>query len=61
MAGSGFVLVEVDRRRRGRPGHRRRVVFEMRDGCRLIFSSNSNPDVVQAVIMAVLRSWKSQC
>jgi len=39
MAGSGFVLVEVSRRRRGRPDHRRRVVVDLGDGTRVGFSS----------------------
>lgn len=54
MARSGFVLVEVSRRRRGRPDSRRRVVVELRDGTRLGFSSSSSPVVVRAVIEAVL-------
>jgi hypothetical protein len=50
---SGFVLVEVSRRRRGRPDHLRRVVVDLRGGTRLSFSSSSAPAVVQAVITAV--------
>jgi hypothetical protein len=55
MARSGFVEVEVSRRRRGRPDIRRRVMVELGDGTRLSFSSSSSPVVVQAVIEAVLR------
>jgi hypothetical protein len=61
MAGNGFVLVEVDRRRRGRPDRRRRVVLEMKDGTRLGFSSASSPDVVYAVVEAVLRLREQRC
>ena len=54
MARSGSVLVEVSRRRRGRPDRRSRVVVELRDGTRLGFSSSRPPVVVRAVIEAVL-------
>ncbi len=54
MARSGSVLVEVSRRRRGRPDRRRRIMVELRDGTRLSFSSSRSPVVVRAVIEAVL-------
>ena len=61
MAKSGFVLVEVSRRRRGRPDHRRRVVVDLRDGTRLGFSSSSSPAVVRAVIEAVMGLGTQPC
>ena len=61
MARSGFVLVEVGRRRRGRPDVRRRVTVELRDGTRLGFSSASSPEVVRAVVEAVLRLPSLRC
>ncbi len=60
MGQSGFVLVEVGRRRRGRPD-RRRVTVDLIDGTRLAFSSASSPEVVRAVIEAVLRLRRSRC
>jgi len=60
MAGSGFVLVEVSRRRRGRPDHRRRVVVDLGDGTRIGFSSASSP-AVRAVVEAVLRVGGGRC
>ncbi len=61
MAVSGFVLIDVSRRRRGRPDHRCRVVVDLRDGTRIGFSSASSPAVVQAVIEAVLRIRGRRC
>jgi hypothetical protein len=61
MAGSGFVLVEVSQRRRGRPDSRRRVVVDLSDGTRLAFSSRSSPAVVRAVIEAVMRLGRRRC
>ncbi|MBA3587343.1 MAG: hypothetical protein H0X45_07700 [Planctomycetes bacterium] len=61
MPTSAFVLVEVGRRRRGRPDHRRRVTVDLVDGSRLSFSSASSPAVVRAVVEAVLRSRRSRC
>lgn len=61
MARSGFVLVEVGRRRRGRPDHRRRVTVDLIDGTRLGFSSASSPEVVMAVVEAVLRLRNQRC
>lgn len=61
MGQSGFVLVEVGRRRRGRPDRRRRVTVDLIDGTRLAFSSASSPEVVRAVIDAVLRLRRSRC
>jgi len=61
MAGSGLVLVEVSRRRRGRPDHRRRVFVDLGDGTRIGFSSASSPAVVRAVVEAVLRVGGGRC
>ena len=61
MPGSGFVLVEVGRRRRGRPDRLRRVVVELKYGTRLGFSSGSSPVVVRAVMEAVLGLGKRRC
>ncbi len=61
MPNRGFVLVEVGRRRRGRPDHRRRVTIDLVDGSRLTFSSASCPAVIEAVVLAVLRSRRSRC
>jgi len=61
QAGSGFVLVEVSRRRRGRPDRHRRVVVDLRDGTRLGFSSSSSPVVVRAVVEAVLGLERRRC
>jgi len=58
---AGFVLVEVARRRRGRPDRHRRVVVDLRDGTRLSFSSSSAPVVVQAVIKAVVGMRGRRC
>lgn len=61
MAGSGFIQVDVSRRRRGRPDSRRRVVVDLRDGIRLGFSSSSSPVVVRAVIEAVMGLGRRRC
>jgi hypothetical protein len=62
MAGSGFVEIEIDRRRRGRPRDPdRRVELTLADGCRLGFSSGSDPGVVRAVVEAVLRVRRPRC
>ncbi len=61
MSRSGFVLVEVGRRRRGRPDRRRRVFVDLIDGTRLGFSSSSSSAVVRAVLEAVLRIQKRRC
>ncbi len=61
MARAGFVLVEVGRRRRGRPDRHRRVIVDLIDGTRLGFSSSSSPAVVQAVVEAVLRIRGRRC
>jgi hypothetical protein len=58
---SGFVLLEVSRRRRGRPDRHRRVVVDLRGGTRLSFSSSSAPAVVQAVIAAVASMRGRRC
>ena len=58
---AGFVLVEVARRRRGRPDRHRRVVVGLRDGTRLSFSSSSSPAVVRAVIEAVVGMRGRRC
>jgi len=58
---SGFVLVEVSHRRRGRPDRHRRVVVDLRGGTRLSFSSSSAPSVVQAVIEAVVGLRGRRC
>jgi len=58
---AGFVLVEVSRRRRGRPDRARRVVVDLRGGTRLSFSSESSPVVVRAVVEAVLGLGRRRC
>ena len=58
---AGFVLVEVARRRRGRPDRYRRVLVDLRNGTRLSFSSSSAPAVVRAVIEAVAGTRGRRC
>lgn len=57
----GFVLLDVDLRRRGRPDRRRRVTVSFADGTRLSFSSANSPAVVRAVVESVLRVRRRAC
>ena len=62
MAGTEFVEIEVDRRRRGRPSDTaRRVELTLANGSRLGFSAGSDPEVIRAVIEAVLRVRRRKC
>ena len=55
MERSGFVLVEVSQRGRGRPDTLRRMTVELQGGVRLSFSSSTPAVVIKAVVEAVLR------
>jgi hypothetical protein len=61
MVDSAFVRVTVEKRRRGRPDRDRRIVLDLSNGTRLNFSSESSPEVVLAVVQAVLRVKNPQC
>jgi len=56
----GFVEIIVNRRQRGRPSPRRRIVFTTPAGIRCELGDQVSPALIQAVCRLVLR-WKKPC